>query len=60
MPRKLLIGRRGLLAASTSAVLASPAIVRAQQVQRSTKASYSLRMLTLDLEQPWGMAFLPD
>lgn len=60
MPRKLLIGRRGLLAASASAVLASPAIVRAQQVQRSTKASYSLRMLTLDLEQPWGMAFLPD
>ena len=34
--------------------------MRAQQVQRSTKASYSLRMLTLDLEQPWGMAFLPD
>jgi glucose/arabinose dehydrogenase len=40
--------------------LAAPAIARAQQVLRSSKASYSLKMLTLDLEQPWGMAFLPD
>ncbi|MCC8429279.1 PQQ-dependent sugar dehydrogenase [Reyranella aquatilis] len=60
MPRKLLIGRRRLLAASATAVLAAPAVARAQQVLRSTKAAYSLKMLTLDLEQPWGMAFLPD
>jgi glucose/arabinose dehydrogenase len=40
--------------------VAAPAVVRAQQVLRSSKGSYSLRMLTLDLEQPWGMAFLPD
>lgn len=56
---KVLLGRRRLLVASTAA-LAAPAVARAQQVQRSSKASYSLRMLTLDLEQPWGMAFLPD
>ncbi|MDB5487927.1 MAG: putative soluble aldose sugar dehydrogenase Asd-like protein, partial [Reyranella sp.] len=60
MPRKVFPGRRRLLAVTAAAVLAAPAIARAQQILRSTKASYSLRMLTLDLEQPWGMAFLPD
>jgi len=43
-----------------AAAQAAPAVVRAQQALRSSKASYSLKMLTLDLEQPWGMAFLPD
>ena len=57
---KVFLGRRRLLATTAAAALAAPAIVRAQQVLRSSKASYSLRMLTLDLEQPWGMAFLPD
>lgn len=60
MPRTVFSGRRRFLAATAAAMLAAPAIARAQQVLRSTKASYSLRMLTLDLEQPWGMAFLPD
>lgn len=60
MLRKVFLGRRRLLTASAAAAVAAPAIVRAQQVLRSSKASYSLRMLTLDLEQPWGMAFLPD
>ena len=57
---KALLGRRRLLTATAAAALAAPAVARAQQVLRSSKASYSLRMLTLDLEQPWGMAFLPD
>lgn len=60
MLRKVFLGRRRLLTASAAAAVAAPAVVRAQQVLRSSKASYSLRMLTLDLEQPWGMAFLPD
>jgi glucose/arabinose dehydrogenase len=60
MLRKVFLGRRRLLTASAAAALSAPAIVRAQQVLRSSKGSYSLRMLTLDLEQPWGMAFLPD
>jgi glucose/arabinose dehydrogenase len=60
MLRKVFLGRRRLLTASAAAAVAAPAIVRAQQVLRSSKGSYSLRMLTLDLEQPWGMAFLPD
>ena len=60
MLRKVFPGRRRLLATTVAAALAAPAVVRAQQVLRSSKASYSLRMLTLDLEQPWGMAFLPD
>ena len=60
MPRTVFSGRRHFLAATAAAVLAAPAIGRAQQILRSAKASYSLRMLTLDLEQPWGMAFLPD
>ena len=60
MLRKVFLGRRRLLATTAAAAVAAPAIVRAQQVLRSSKGSYSLRMLTLDLEQPWGMAFLPD
>jgi glucose/arabinose dehydrogenase len=60
MLRKVFLGRRRLLATTAAAALAAPAVARAQQVLRSSKASYSLRMLTLDLEQPWGMAFLPD
>jgi glucose/arabinose dehydrogenase len=60
MLRKVFLGRRRLLTASAAAAVAAPAVVRAQQVLRSSKGSYSLRMLTLDLEQPWGMAFLPD
>lgn len=57
---KVFLGRRRLLTTSVAATLAAPAVARAQQVLRSSKASYGLRMLTLDLEQPWGMAFLPD
>ncbi|WP_425068575.1 PQQ-dependent sugar dehydrogenase [Reyranella sp.] len=57
---KVFLGRRRLLTTSVAATLAAPALARAQQVLRSSKASYGLRMLTLDLEQPWGMAFLPD
>ncbi|WP_295134609.1 PQQ-dependent sugar dehydrogenase [uncultured Reyranella sp.] len=57
---KVFLGRRRLLATTAAAALAAPAVARGQQVLRSSKASYSLRMLTLDLEQPWGMAFLPD
>jgi glucose/arabinose dehydrogenase len=60
MLRKVFLGRRRLLATTAAAAVAAPAVVPAQQVLRSSKASYSLRMLTLDLEQPWGMAFLPD
>lgn len=60
MLKKVFLGRRRLLATTAAAALAAPAVARAQQVLRSSKASYSLRMLTLDLEQPWGMAFLPD
>ena len=50
--------RRFVLAAS--AVLAAPAVVRAQEIIRSAKASYRLVTLSRGLEQPWGMAFLPD
>lgn len=59
MRGKVFLERRQLLV-GTAAALAAPAVARAQQILRSSKASYSLRMLTLDLEQPWGMAFLPD
>lgn len=60
MLRKVFLGRRRLLVTTAAAALGAPAVVRAQQALRSSKASYSLKMLTLDLEQPWGMAFLPD
>lgn len=55
MPR-----RRDFLTTTAAALLAAPAIARAQTVLRSTKASYRVVTLTQDLEQPWGMAFLPD
>ena len=55
MPR-----RRDFLTTTAAALLAAPAVARAQMVLRSTKASYRVVTLTQDLEQPWGMAFLPD
>ncbi len=55
MPR-----RRDFLTTTVAALLAAPAIARAQTVLRSIKASYRVVTLTQDLEQPWGMAFLPD
>lgn len=51
--------RRHFLAASAVA-LAAPAVGRAQDAFRSARASYRLVTLSRDLEQPWGMAFLPD
>jgi len=50
--------RRFVLAAITA--LAAPAVVRAQETLKSAKASYRLVTLGRDLEQPWGLAFLPD
>ncbi len=55
MPR-----RRDFLTTTAAALLAAPAVARAQMVLRSAKASYRVVTLTQDLEQPWGMAFLPD
>jgi aldose sugar dehydrogenase len=52
--------RRRFLAAAAAAGLAMPALARAQDVTRSAKAAYRLTTLSRDLEQPWGMAFLPD
>ena len=52
--------RRRSFLATAAAVLAAPAIVRAQDVIRSAKASYRLVTLSRDLEQPWAIAFLPD
>lgn len=51
--------RRSFLAA-TVATLATPALGRAHDAIRSAKGSYRLVTLSRDLEQPWGMAFLPD
>ena len=51
--------RRRLLT-SAVAVFAAPAIARAQTVLKSAKTTYRLVTLTRGLEQPWGMAFLPD
>ncbi len=53
------MNRRRFVIAATAA-LAAPAVVRAQDVVKSAKASYRLVTLTRDLEQPWGLAFLPD
>lgn len=53
-------GRRSFLATTAVALLAAPAVARAQAVLKSAKASFRLTMLTQDLEHPWGMAFLPD
>ena len=53
--------RRFLLTAATAG-LAAPALVGAQEQQtlKSAKATYRLGKLSDGLEQPWGMAFLPD
>ncbi len=45
---------------SATAALATPSLVRAQEVTRSAKASFRLVTLSRDLEQPWSIAFLPD
>lgn len=52
--------RRRTLLGTAAALLAAPAVARAQTVLRSAKATYRLVTLTRGLEQPWGMAFLPD
>ena len=52
--------RRRLLAATALTLVAAPSVLRAQPVLRSAMGSYRLVTLTKDLEQPWGMAFLPD
>ena len=45
---------------AAGAVLAAPAIARGQETLNSAKAAYRLVTLSRGLEQPWGMAFLPD
>jgi len=56
--------RRLFVVSAISASVAAPAVARAQGIlnsaQNSTKAAYRLVTLTRGLEQPWGMAFLPD
>ncbi len=52
--------RRRTLLTSTAAFLAAPATAQAQSGLRSAKATYRLVTVTRGLEQPWGMAFLPD
>jgi aldose sugar dehydrogenase len=57
--------RRNLLAGGAAALLAAPMVAspmvgRAQGVLRAGNVSYRVTTLTQDLEQPWGMAFLPD
>jgi glucose/arabinose dehydrogenase len=49
--------RRLFVLSAIPAGLTAPAVIRAQN---STKAAYRLVTLTRGLEQPWGMAFLPD
>ena len=51
--------RRHIMLAAGAAVVA-PAVVRAQEILRSSKANYRLVTLARDLEQPWAIAFLPD
>ena len=51
--------RRHFLGSAT-AILAAPAIGRAQAPLRSAKASPRLVTLSHGLVQPWSMAFLPD
>ena len=46
--------------ATAATALAAPAVARAQETLKSAKASYRLVTLSKDLEQPWGLAFLPD
>lgn len=55
--------RRGLLTGGIAGagVLAAPAVLRAQsKVFRSDKEAYRFVTLSMGLEQPWGMQFLPD
>ena len=52
--------RRRFFPTAIATGLATPAIVHAQNVTRSVKAAYRLTTLSRDLEQPWGLAFLPD
>src|SRR5476651_800862 len=57
--------RRRFVLTAAGAVLAAPAVLRAPLVQaqdtiNSAKAAYRLVTLSRGLEQPWGMAFLPD
>ena len=54
------MNRRRFVLTAAAGSLAAPAIVHAQDVVKSAKASYRLATLSRDLEQPWGMAFLPD
>src|SRR6478752_5792171 len=51
--------RRHFLGSAT-AILAAPAIGRAQAPLRSATASLRLVTLSRGLVQPWSMAFLPD
>jgi glucose/arabinose dehydrogenase len=41
-------------------IVAAPAIARAQDIVKSSKHTLRLVTLSRGLEQPWGMAFLPD
>lgn len=53
------LARRPLLAA----LLAAPALARAQapgEVERSEAGAFRLRVLTNQLQNPWGGGFLPD
>jgi glucose/arabinose dehydrogenase len=52
--------RRRFVLSATAAVLAAPAVARAQETLTSAKATYRLVTLSRDLEQPWAIAFLPD
>jgi glucose/arabinose dehydrogenase len=45
---------------AAGAAVVAPAVVRAQEILRSSKANYRLVTLARDLEQPWAIAFLPD
>jgi aldose sugar dehydrogenase len=51
--------RRRFVLTATSA-LAAPALARAQETLKSTRAAYRLVTLSRDLVQPWSIAFLPD
>jgi aldose sugar dehydrogenase len=57
--------RRRFVLTAAGAMLAAPAVLRAplahaQDTLTSAKAAYRLVTLSRGLEQPWGMAFLPD
>jgi aldose sugar dehydrogenase len=52
--------RRRFVLSVAAALLAAPAIVRAQETLNSAKAAYRMVILSRGLEQPRSMAFLPD